>query len=193
MARFILICLALFIASNTLAQEKKIRIGLFHGSDFLTNGSQTNMTPPDLFLDAEYLIGSHLGVGIEAGWMEDARSIKTSNPPIKERTDRFIFLLKVRYYLRPGEKIQPYGSLGAGTALYNSKDGDWDINNNLQYTYDTQLRWAINPEIGIRVYWFNFGIGYNIFDRFDTTINSNYNSIEIIFGGSFYFGKSKGS
>ena len=188
-------CFLFFIPLVTTlnAQPKKFRIGL---DATIMPVIERTRTFYGISLDGEYFINESIGLGLETGLLEWSQSVFQGNPAIETITYRTILLAKGRYYLNPGNKIQPYGGIGAGAAFFYYKDGEYVYSNNtliVDYEKELQTRIAFKTEIGLRFYWINLRAAYNIIGEYNSPWNDktlNYSHFEFSLGLNLYLGKN---
>jgi outer membrane protein len=154
---------ALYAQSNTAITYS---MGFTSGdlSDYIQKASFRGMT-----IDYHKMVNPNIGVGVSFGWnvFYEAKPYDTytvDNVSLSGKqwrySNHFPMLLSAGYYLKPGETVNPYVGLGAGT-IYTLRNTDMNL-----YTLEQEAwNFALQPEVG-----FN----YSIDDATGVTVRAKY-------------------
>lgn len=106
-------------------------------------------------IDYRKLVQPNIGVGVDLGWnvFYDEKAFGTytrgdlSYSGKQYRyNNQFPMLFAADYYLKPGEKINPFAGLGIGT-MYSLRNTDMG-----QYTFEQDAwHFALRPEVGVLI------------------------------------------
>jgi outer membrane protein with beta-barrel domain len=174
----LLIIITVFLPTLSNGQDKKIRVGGHLGFGVLTSKEQQS----DNFgvggsLEGDYMLTKQFALGIEISAVSFANEFSLTYFSSEILTT---VLIKARYYLAPGKAIQPFGEIGTGVGIL------FPGNNS------TQSNFQIKPELGIKIFWFNLGLGYHFIGSYEIgnpSLAWNYDFIELTLGISLYFEK----
>jgi hypothetical protein len=121
-------------------------------------------------IDFRKIVAPKIGVGFSIGWntfyqAENKDSYTYGNSTLTGKQYRYSnnvpMLASVSYYLKPGEKINPFFGLGIGT-IYTRRNTDMNL-----YTLEQEAwNFALQPEIGIL---------YSLGDQASLIISGKYN------------------
>jgi outer membrane protein len=155
---------ALFAQSNTTINYS---IGFPVGdlSDFTQKASWRGAT-----IDFRKMVQPNIGVGFSVGWNvfyeEFARDTYTiDNVSLTGKqfrySNHFPMMINPTYYLKPGESMNPYVSLGIGT-MYTRRNTDMNL-----YTLEQEAwNFLLQPEVGVQ-YMINEAAALNVSGKFN--------------------------
>jgi outer membrane protein len=155
---------ALFAQSNTTLSYS---MGFTTGdlSDYIQQASFRGIT-----LDYRKMINPNIGVGFSAGWNifyeeKDRATYTLDNVSLTGKQYRYSnhvpLYINPTYYLKPGESMNPFFSLGIGT-IYSKRNTDMNL-----YTYELDAwNFALAPEVGVQ---------YSIDDATAVSISGKFN------------------
>lgn len=155
---------ALFAQSNTtLSYSMGFTVGDL--SDYIQQASFRGIT-----LDYRKMINPNVAVGFSAGWNifyeeKDRATYILDNQSLTGKQYRYSnhvpLYINPTYYLKPGETVNPFFTLGVGT-IYSKRNTDMNL-----YTYELDAwNFALAPEAGIQ---------YSIDDATAISISGKFN------------------
>jgi hypothetical protein len=145
---FYFITVGALVAQSTTTLSYSVGFPVGDLSDFIQNASWRGVT-----LDFRKMVNPNIGVGFSTGWNvfyeEMGRDTYTlDNVSLTGKQYRYSnhipMYINPTYYLKPGETVNPFFSLGIGT-IYTLRNTDMNL-----YTLE-QEAWgfALAPEVGI--------------------------------------------
>lgn len=145
---FCFITVGAAIAQSTTTISYSVGFPVGDLSDFIQNASWRGIT-----LDFRKMVNPNIGVGFSTGWNvfyeEMGRGTYTiDNQSLTGKQYRYSnhipMYINPTYYLKPGETVNPFFSLGVGT-IYTLRNTDMNL-----YTLE-QEAWgfALAPEVGL--------------------------------------------
>jgi hypothetical protein len=159
MKRFIYTALFVVVALTVNAQDKKINIGFGGGyakplsdlKDIVDGGI-------DGYLNCTYNFAPKLAAGLEYN-SSTLVGITIGSTDLKATKINAV-LLKGVYYLTE-TKVRPYAAVMAG--MYKTKIGTLgaDAHGNVVSEYLEKTKFGGGLELGLKIKWFNLGIGYH--------------------------------
>lgn len=171
MKKIILILSFCFISVGALVAQSSTTLSYSIGfpvgdlSDFIQQPSWRGIT-----LDYRKMVNPNIGVGFSAGWNvffeemdRDTYTIDNQSLTGKQfrHSNHIPLYINPTYYLKPGESMNPFFSLGIGT-IYTLRNTDMNL-----YTLE-QEAWgfALAPEVGLQ---------YSIDDATALTVSGRFN------------------
>lgn len=162
---FCLISVGALVAQSNTTLSYSIGFPVGDLSDYIQNMSWRGIT-----LDYRKMVNPNVGVGFSAGWNVfyeelDRDTYTIDNQSLTGKQYRYSnhipLYVNPTYYLKPGESLNPFISLGIGT-IYTLRNTDMNL-----YTWE-QESWgfALAPEVGLH---------YSIDDATAVTVTGKLN------------------
>jgi opacity protein-like surface antigen len=170
MKRSYLILLLIAVSMSVKISAQNNQFG-FQYSVAITTGDLNDFIGKTSFrglnFDYHHFLGEKIGLGFEFNWNnfyeEKAYDTYTDGTAsISGKQYRYCLalpmLVSVKYFLKPGEKFNPYAGFGLGTQWTRN-----DVDMGLYTFYDNVWHFVLKPEIGI-IYNpnTNFGITFSV-------------------------------
>jgi outer membrane protein len=145
---FCFITVGVAVAQSTTTLSYSIGFPIGDLSDFVQKASWRGIT-----LDYRKMVNPNVGVGFSAGWNVfyeglDKATYTIDNQSLTGKQYRYSnhvpLYINPTYYLKPGESVNPFFSLGIGT-IYTLRNTDMNL-----YTLEQEAwNFALAPEVGL--------------------------------------------
>ncbi len=151
---FLIVALAVVSFAANAQSTFSVQYSMGFGVDDLRNFNSKNSFR-GITLEWRKMIQPNIGIGLDAGWnvFYERRAYDTytrgtqSLSGVQYRyTNAFPMLFSGNYYLRPGDKVNPFFGMGVGT-LYVEREVDM----NLYAATIKDWQFAIKPEAGLLI------------------------------------------